>query len=157
MTRNRYCWPLSLVLSLAAADATAQTATSVQAPGGYAPVSAPCVQQRDGSCVPVNSNAPLPVTGHQEVVQIVSGNVAQAPQAVYGGVYTLMQSCADYGGGALALRYRGPDGVAMMPLVARTATDNGGGTLITLGSNAIVDVTLPTGATSCNAMLARVP
>lgn len=157
MTRNRYFKILGTAFVLTAGHAGAQTAKSVQSPGGYAPVSAPCVQQADGSCVPVNGDAPLPVTGHQEAAQIVSANVARAPQTVYGGIYTLMQSCASYAGGMLTLRYRGPDGVTMMPLLSRTETDTGGGTLITLGSNAVVDVTLPTGATGCNAMLARVP
>jgi len=42
--------------------ARAQNAASVQAPGGYAPIQAPCVRQSDSSCVAVSPTAPLPTT-----------------------------------------------------------------------------------------------
>jgi hypothetical protein len=47
-------------LALFGAPASAQTASSVQAPGGYAPMQAPCVRQGDGSCVPISPISPLP-------------------------------------------------------------------------------------------------
>jgi len=53
----------AVVLSLIAAPCAAQTANSVKAPAGYAPVQAPCVQQADGGCLPVSATNPLPVTG----------------------------------------------------------------------------------------------
>lgn len=50
----------ALVLALTDMPGHAQTASSVQAPGGYAPMQAPCVRQSDGGCVPVSPVAPLP-------------------------------------------------------------------------------------------------
>lgn len=41
------------------------TASSVQAPAGYAPMSAPCVKQVDGKCVPVGPDAALPTAPAQ--------------------------------------------------------------------------------------------
>ncbi|MDY0958866.1 hypothetical protein SOM26_09240 [Sphingomonas sp. CFBP8993] len=132
--------------------------SSVQFPGGYAPGSAPCVRQADGSCVPVGAAAPLPVAGKQESLILAAANSAAAPQVVYGGAYVFGQACGSYNGGTLALRYRGPDGVAMLTLLTRGSSDAAGGAaLVTLGSHAIVDVVLPTGATECAATLARVP
>lgn len=131
---------------------------SVRFPAGYAPGSSPCVKQADGRCSPVSATTPMPVAPRQESVMLATANSAAAAQAVYGGHYSFGQSCASYNGGTLALRYRGPDGVAMPTLVAKTASDgNGGATLVTLGSNAIVDVTLPGGSVDCVATLARVP
>jgi hypothetical protein len=52
--------PAALALALSGVPVHAQTASSVQAPGGYAPMQAPCVRQSDGSCVPVSPVAPLP-------------------------------------------------------------------------------------------------
>ncbi|MEG3092119.1 hypothetical protein [Sphingomonas sp. PB1R3] len=132
--------------------------SSVQFPGGYAPGSAPCVRQADGSCVPVGPAAPLPVAGKQESLVLAAANSAAAAQVVYGGAYVFGQACGSYNGGTLALRYRGPDGVAMLTLLTRGSSDAAGGAaLVTLGSHAIVDVVLPTGATECAATLARVP
>lgn len=50
----------ALMLIVGVMPAHAQTASSVQAPGGYAPMQAPCIRQTDGSCVPVSPIAPLP-------------------------------------------------------------------------------------------------
>lgn len=54
--------PLLAGALLFAASAHAQTASSVQAPGGYAPLQAPCVRQSDSSCVPISPTTPLPTT-----------------------------------------------------------------------------------------------
>lgn len=51
-----------VAFALSGAPGHAQTASSVQAPGGYAPMQAPCVRQSDGSCVPVSPIAPWPIT-----------------------------------------------------------------------------------------------
>jgi len=51
-----------LAVALLSAPAHAQSAASVQAPGGYAPIQAPCVRQSDSSCVAVSPTAPLPTT-----------------------------------------------------------------------------------------------
>ncbi|MEJ8630437.1 hypothetical protein P0F65_12375 [Sphingomonas sp. I4] len=85
------------------------------------PGSAPCVRQADGSCVPVGPAAPLPVAGKQESLVLAAANSAAAPQVVYGGAYVFGQACGSYNGGTLALRYRGPDGVAMLTLLTRGA------------------------------------
>ena len=53
---------LFLAVALLCAPAHAQRAASVQAPGGYAPIQAPCVRQSDSSCVAVSPTAPLPTT-----------------------------------------------------------------------------------------------
>lgn len=55
---------LALALMLEPAALLAQTtASSVQAPAGYAPMQAPCVKQANGTCIPVSADNPLPVTG----------------------------------------------------------------------------------------------
>ncbi|MDF0490684.1 hypothetical protein PX554_21355 [Sphingomonas sp. H39-1-10] len=53
---------LFLAAALLSAPAHAQSAASVQAPGGYAPIQAPCVRQSDSSCMAVSPTAPLPTT-----------------------------------------------------------------------------------------------
>ncbi|WP_267387631.1 hypothetical protein [Sphingomonas sp. GC_Shp_3] len=62
MTRYLLAVAGALALPLSGAPAHAQTASSVQAPGGFAPMQAPCVRQSDGSCVPVSPVAPWPIT-----------------------------------------------------------------------------------------------
>lgn len=92
----------------------------------------------------------------QENVALATANAASGVQAVYGGGYVFNQTCTGYNGGALNLRYRGPDGSTMIVMLGKVASDTSGGTLISLGSNAVVDVALPSGSTGCNANLARV-
>lgn len=59
----KHCsWIGALVLACLPALAAAQLAGSVQAPAGFAPMSAPCVKQQDASCAPVSVSAPLPIT-----------------------------------------------------------------------------------------------
>jgi len=53
---------VAFAAAVAAAPVHAQTASSVQAPGGYAPMQAPCVRQGDGSCIPIGPVAPMPTT-----------------------------------------------------------------------------------------------
>jgi hypothetical protein len=90
----------------------------------------------------------------QEVFALVAANVPSAPATVTGGSYILTQDCSAYG--SLTLRYQGPDGATMTALLTKTSTDIGGGTLVSLGSAQVVDVTL-SGTTGCNAKLARNP
>jgi hypothetical protein len=52
----------AMALALIASPCLAQTASSVKAPSGFAPLQAPCVKQTDGSCSAVSSAAPLPTT-----------------------------------------------------------------------------------------------
>ena len=52
----------AFALALSGTAADAQTASSVQAPGGYAPMQSPCVRQSDSSCMAVSPTAPLPTT-----------------------------------------------------------------------------------------------
>jgi hypothetical protein len=53
----------ALALALIASPSPAQTGTSVQFPGGWAPSTSICVKQVDGTCAPVSTTNPLPVTG----------------------------------------------------------------------------------------------
>jgi hypothetical protein len=111
----------------------------------------------NGPYTAVDATTPLPVAAKQENIAMATANSVAAPASVYGGSYIFSQSCAAYDGGNLTLRYRGPDGVTMMAMMSKTVADTDGGTLVTLGSNASVDVLLPSGATGCNATLSRVP
>jgi hypothetical protein len=99
----------------------------------------------------------LSAADKQENVTLAAANVASAAATIFGGSYVFSQSCASYNGGALALRYRGPDGTTMVTLLTRTASDSTGGAQLALGSNSVLDVTLPAGSTGCNATLSRVP
>ena len=159
MIRRTQWAVLTAMISAWPVPGSAQTTgSSVQFPGGYAPGSAPCVRQPDGSCVPVGPAAPLPVAAKQDSLTLAIANSAAPAQMVYGGTYIFGQACGSYNGGTLVLRYRGPDGVSMMPLLSRGSSDAAGGAAsVTLGSQAIVDVVLPTGSTECVATLARVP
>ncbi|MDE0879995.1 MAG: hypothetical protein OSB00_15240 [Sphingomonas bacterium] len=56
-------WASAIALALIPAFASAQTGTSIQFPAGWAPGTSICVKQPDGSCSPVSSANPLPVTG----------------------------------------------------------------------------------------------
>jgi hypothetical protein len=56
-------WAGALALALIASPSLAQTGTSVQFPGGWAPSTSICVKQVDGTCTPVSTTNPLPVTG----------------------------------------------------------------------------------------------
>lgn len=139
----------------------------LSASGALAQSSIPQVKDRFGRlvdggasmAVDKNGNAiditnPLPVSGRQELLTLITANAPAAPVAVYGGTYVYSQGCTAYG--SLTLRYRGPDGVTMITMVTKTASDNAGGTLLSLGTNAIVDVAI-SGTTGCNATLARIP
>lgn len=56
-------WAMLLALLTLPQLGNAQTATQITAPGGWAPMNAPCIRQSNGSCVPVSADNPLPVTG----------------------------------------------------------------------------------------------
>ncbi|WP_343528769.1 hypothetical protein [Sphingomonas sp.] len=93
-------------------------------------------------------------TGFREAFQLASGNTASSPATLFGGAYVLTQGCTTYG--TVTLRYRGPDGVTMIGMVSKTAADSGGGTVVSFGGGAIVDVSL-SGTAGCNVALSRVP
>ncbi|WP_333882861.1 hypothetical protein [Sphingobium yanoikuyae] len=95
--------------------------------------------------------------GVAENAMLATANVKAAPATLFGGTYIFNQSCTGYNGGTLALRYQGADGVTMVTLLGKVASDTSGGTMITLGANSVVDVSLPTGSTACNASIVRVP
>lgn len=153
--RNMSLLPLALALLLSGSPALAQsTGGAVQFPGGFAPGMSPCVQQVGGACQPVGAQTPLPVTGVSEAFNLVAANVPGAQATVSGGHYVVSQSCSAYG--TLTLRYRGPDGSTMLPLLSRTTGDSGGGTLLSLAAGTVIDAAV-TGTTACNASLVRVP
>lgn len=139
----------------------------LSASGALAQSSVPQVKDRFGRlvdggasmAVDKNGNAiditnPLPVAGRQELVALATANAPSPAIAVYGGNYVFSQGCTAYG--TLTLRYRAADGATMITMVTKTASDNAGGTLLSLGTNAIVDVAV-SGTTGCNATLARIP
>lgn len=129
-------------------------AQQVQAPAGYAPLSAPCVVQGDGRCAAISGDTPMPVASKAERLVLASNNVAAAPVAALGGLYILNQMCSGYG--TVVLRYLAADGSTMLPLVSRSVGDAGGGTSLYIGAGTIVDVQL-SGTTGCGVQLARVP
>jgi len=92
--------------------------------------------------------------GVQEVIQLVTANVASAAQTVYGGNYIFSQTCTTYG--TDALQVRGPDGATYQTVISLAASDTTGGTAVSLGSSALVKAVV-TGTTGCNATLSRVP
>lgn len=153
MTRVAMMIGLALAACFAAPIA-AQTASEVRAPGGFAPMQAPCVRQAGGACLPVSATVPLPVSTRSETYRLVTANAPNPAATLFGGSYVLAQGCATYG--TVTLRYLGPDGVTMTALVSKTAADSTGGTPLSFGSNAIVDVVL-SGTTGCNVSLSRIP
>ncbi|WP_153006114.1 hypothetical protein [Sphingomonas sanguinis] len=120
--------------------------------GNTVPGSASSILDKDGT--PIDILNPLPVAGRQEAVTLATANVAAPAAKVYGGTYVFNQGCGAYG--SVALRYRAADGATMITLVTKTSADSAGGTLLSLGTNTIVDVAL-SGTTGCNVTLARIP
>lgn len=143
-----------IAAAFVATPAAAQVAKDVRAPGGFAPMQAPCVRLGNGACEPVTATAPMPVTTRAETFSLAINNLVAPPAALWGGNYVLAQSCTGYG--SVTLRYRGSDGVTMVAMVTKMAADTGGGTLVAFGTNAIVDVAL-SGAAGCNVTLSRIP
>lgn len=95
----------------------------------------------------------LAQTALRERVQLITANATTGPVQVYGGTYVVTQSCTTYG--TVTVRYRDPAG-AMLVLFTKTTADTGGGTQVTLGSDAVMDATV-TGTAGCNVSAARVP
>ncbi len=150
---------------LAAAVALACLSAPGVAQNSYPPMREPSTITRpagaafvgaDGQTYVATPATPLPVLtiNRVESFQLATANTASAPVTLVGGSYILAQSCTGYG--SVSLRYRGPDGAAMVTMVAKTAADSAGGTLVQLGGGAIVDVSL-SGTTGCNVSLTRVP
>ena len=99
---------------------------------------------------------PCPAFGAavRESFPLVAVNTPSPAATVFGGDYILSQTCASYG--TLALQILGPDGTTWLTLLTKTASDNGNGTGLSLGSFAQVRVTV-SGTAGCNSILARVP
>lgn len=154
MSFSRWACAIACALLFSPAASAQTVSSSIQAPAGYAPMQSPCVKQANGACVPVAADAVLPTGGKQEAFTLVSANTPAAAVTTYGGSYVLTQSCTAYG--TLSLRYRGPDNSTMTAMLSKTATDTGGGTLIALGTGAVVDATV-SGTSGCNAILTRIP
>lgn len=156
VTHRRVSAPLgraitALALATCAGTAAAQTVTL---PSGAAPGQAIGFGALSGPFTPVDPNHPLPVAGRAEGFALAAANSAAAAVSVSGGDYILAQQCAAYG--TVTLRGRGPDGASMVPLLTLSAADTGGGSGVTLGAGAVVDLVL-SGTTGCNATLTRVP
>lgn len=150
-------WAGAILLACLPALSAAQTFPLSASPEGWARPTSPCVYDPATKlCAPTTASAPLPVLtiNRAETFQLATANTPSAPVTLVGGSYILAQSCAAYG--SVSLRYRGPDGGAMVAMVTKTAADSAGGTLVQLGGGAIVDVSL-SGTTGCNVSLTRVP
>lgn len=145
---------LVAVVAMLATPATAQVAKDVRAPGGFAPMQAPCVRQTSGACEPVSASAPMPVTSRAETFTLANNNTIAPAVALWGGNYVLAQACTTYG--TVTFRYRASDGVTMVTMVSKTSADSAGGTFLSFGANAIIDVTL-SGTAGCNVTLSRIP
>ncbi|WP_230630719.1 hypothetical protein [Sphingomonas sp. Leaf37] len=144
----------AIVLAMAVpAAARSQTAPSIAAPAGFAPMQAPCIRQADGSCAAVSADQPLPV-GQREAFRLANANTPSAAATVFGGQYILSQACSGYG--TLNLQVLGPDSSTYQTVISKAASDTTGGTSLALGSYAVVRITIA-GTTACNAVLARVP
>lgn len=147
---------LCAAMALLAASASAQVKRAGDVVSNPAVVS---ITLPDGREVTPSAFVPLDATGvptgagRQEVVQLATNNTAAPAMTMFGGTYIMTQACTAYG--SVVLRYRGPDGSTMVPLLTKTAGE-AGGTTVQLGSKQVVDVAL-TGTTGCNVTLARVP
>ncbi len=133
--------------------AAAQT-KPVAAPGGFVPQSSLAFGAPGSPATSVTPATPLPVAGRAEAFRLATANVPSSAATLFGGNYVFTQGCSTYG--TVTLRYLGPDGVTMVTTLTRNAADSGGGTMVTVGASAIVDVTLA-GTTGCNVTLARIP
>ena len=129
-------------------------AQTVRLPGNFAPGSSMGFGAADDAWTPVTEATPLPTAPKREAYTLVSANAPAAPATVYGGQYVVTQGCAAYG--TVTVRYRGPDGATMLPLLSRGASDSNGGTIVALGSAAMIDATV-SGTTGCNVQIARLP
>lgn len=143
-----------LLLSSCSHVAPVAAQSRVQTPGGTAPGTSVGYGAKDGAWTPVTTATPLPTGGKQESFVLVASNTPASPVTAYGGTYVFSQACSAYG--TLSLRYRGPDGATMMAMLSKTAADTAGGTMIALGTNAVIDATV-SGTTACNATLTRIP
>lgn len=150
----RLClWAGAIALAFLSTSAAAQTLPKIVPPSNIIPPAGVAYADTDGSTKITSPATPLPVAGKQEAVALVSANTATAPATLYGGTYVLNQLCTAYG--TVALRYRGPDGATMLPLIMKAAADTAG-TAVQFGSGQVVDVAL-SGTTGCNVTLSRIP
>jgi hypothetical protein len=90
----------------------------------------------------------------RESFTLVTANVPSAPVTVFGGNYIFSQTCTTYG--TLTLQARKADGTTYKTILTKTADDAGTDTGLSLGSFAVVRVTVA-GTAGCSALLARVP
>lgn len=148
-------WAGAVALACLATVATAQSnlppivsGGNIIQPGGLA------FNAQDGKPRIVSTAEPLPTTSRVETFRLATANVPGNAATLFGGSYVLTQACASYG--TVTLRYLGPDGTTMTAMLTKTASDSAGGTLVSLGASAIVDVTLA-GTTGCNVTLSRIP
>lgn len=147
-------WAGAIALACSSVCATAQTLPRVSAPAAFVPPAAAAFTDADGSTKVASNATPLPVAGRAETFRLVVGNAPSSAATLFGGSYVLTQSCTAYG--TVTLRYLAADGITMTAMLAKSAADTTGGTLVSLGSSAIVDVVL-SGTTGCNVTLSRIP
>ena len=106
----------------------------------------------DGSTKVASPATPLPVTGRQESVALVTANTAIAPVTLYGdlhphpGLHGLWQRRAALSVAGWHNAYPGDEG----------RRRHRGGTVFQFGTSQVVDVLL-TGTTGCTVTLSRIP
>ncbi len=144
----------AVALASLASVGAAQTLPQIEAPTNIIPPSGLAFKAADGKSRIASPTDPLPVATRGEAFQLVTANATGPAVTLVGGTYVLTQLCTGYG--TVTLRYRGPDGATMVGMLSKTAADSGGGTAVSFGTGAIVDVTL-SGTTGCNVALARIP
>jgi len=108
------------MLVVMAMPCAAQTANSIAAPAGYAPLVAPCTLQSDGICLAISAANPLPVSG---ISGDGGGSVPTGPAGTPSSNVVTVQGIA----GAVALKVDGsattqPVSAVALPLPAGAAT-----------------------------------
>lgn len=119
-------------------------------------ITPPVTVDVDSAGVPIGPDNPRPVAivSNKQAVMLITASATTGPQTLFGGRYVFSQSCLNYNGQGLSLRYRGPDGTAMLTAATKTSAD---AALVEVPAGAIVDATVPSAAIGCNASLSRIP
>ncbi|CAM3285188.1 MULTISPECIES: hypothetical protein [Sphingomonas] len=149
-------WVGAAALACLSSSAAAQTYPKIIAPSTIVPPSGVAYSDADGSTKVASPATPLPVTAvaRTEAVQLIAASSSTGTQTLFGGSYAFAQSCINYNGQSITLRYRGPDGATMQTAATKTATDV---SLVAVPAGAVMDATVPSAAIGCNASMTRIP
>ncbi|HIV78079.1 MAG TPA: hypothetical protein H9899_11215 [Candidatus Sphingomonas excrementigallinarum] len=152
----RWAGAIALACLLAAPAVGQTTYPKIIAPSTIVPPSGVAYSDADGSTKVASPTTPLPVTpvARTEAVQLIAASTSTGTQTLFGGNYAFAQSCINYNGQTITLRYRGPDGATMQTAATKTATDV---SLVAVPAGAVMDATVPSAAIGCNASITRIP